>query len=318
MLPTALYGLTAEDLAAGNQDGQLGGRRLVWSLTDWGLSKEQAGWAAAALGAGSSFVGGLMGSYAGGVIGASVVSAACLAGAPIVGAALGILAAAGTAYAVGQALDGQFKTFYDTFETDEQLVDRFKSGQPFGGLAAGLTGFKYLSGGLRGIADDGAEAAEQFNKMAAKNRQILEQQDELARLQAPGSGATQEQITRLERSIRANKGWGTRYERAAARAVTRAASDQIGNHVAAGDVGAELSPATQTVVDALRGLADAPPSVPEGDGADATGSAATDASGSAGVDASGSAAMPSGSAGEECNGHPCPQCGAATDRRTAA
>lgn len=253
VLPTTLYSLTSEDLAPALDD-PVSGRRLVWSLTDWGLSKENAGWVAAGLGAGSSFLvgwaSGSAASVAGSMVGASVMSAACLASAPAVGVAvgavLGIVVAAGAAYVVGETLNDGVEMFYDMFETDEQLETRFASGQPFGDLAGGLVGLKNIPGAVGTVKE-----------LVAKNNQILGQLDDLARLTQ--AGVPEGELNALKNSIRTNKGYSTRYERGAAQAVSSVLADQI-NNAASGAV-----PAAQRVVTALRKLAGAPPSVPSQD-----------------------------------------------------
>lgn len=144
VLPTTLYGLTAEDLAmAGDNSTLARGRRLLWSL-----SNEQQGWAATALGIGSGFASGLFaGAVATTVVeaaAATALGATCLAAAPVAGAVAGIMLTVGTAYAVSKYLDDQAKEWYAHFQPDQQLQERFETGQPFGGLAAGLVGGKWL------------------------------------------------------------------------------------------------------------------------------------------------------------------------------
>lgn len=246
-LPTTLYGLTPDDLAAvGNPSTQLSTRSLLWTLTDTGLSQEAAGWVAAAAGAGSSFLVGMLAGHLGGLVAASVISAACFAAAPLAGVAVGIVAAAGTAYAVGTLLDGGCKELYDSLEEDQRLVDRFEAGQPIGTLLGGLLG-------LSGIVTKTSKAATALNKVVGKNEQILEQVDELARLK--DAGATREAAA-LERSIRSARAESVMHERDAAITI----ADVVCNEIGLGDVVSEAG-APAALLE-LQRLAAATPSVP--------------------------------------------------------
>jgi hypothetical protein len=298
--------------AAPSEGEGLTGRRLLFELGSIFGPGSGKHLAAAAIGAGMGFIGGVAGSAAQAAIITGMTGLGTAVGGPVgsaIGMAGGVIVGIAVSTAIAELAEAAGEYLVSTFvDSDDSVLASFEAAAELGGMVSSIRDFgvmKQVAGKLK--PDVGYKIKEALGRYCQATDQLTRQNDEIARgldfaytNADNAAAAARNQIKQFNQNL-------PNYLRKA-RELDKKGRQEFGR--ALGDLVAPYSTTAAKLVNLLVGDDDAGsatgvPQQPDGDG-DASGSSGTsgDASGSGGIigDASGSAGTASDASGSDASG----------------